>query len=90
MKKFLQSQLGQSFSTTIKGISIERSQIRDISDVKRDAGIGSRRSEHCFTDGIGIISKTLANKLALQMKQSECICPCAFQIRCGGYKGKYS
>jgi hypothetical protein len=49
--------------------------------------LGEHSREHCFTDGIGIISRTFAKRLAQQMKLTQKVCPCAFQIRCGGYKG---
>lgn len=43
--------------------------------------------EYCFTDGIGIISLPFAKRLAEIMKLPEKVCPSAFQVRCGGYKG---
>ncbi|CAF3656841.1 unnamed protein product [Rotaria sordida] len=83
----LAARLGQSFSTSIKGIQLESRQRREISDVIHFEVTSERRHEHCFTDGIGIITSKFAKILTQEMKLSGKICPCAFQIRCGGYKG---
>ncbi|CAF1184734.1 unnamed protein product [Rotaria sordida] len=83
----LAARLGQSFSTSIKGIQLESHQIKEISDERRSTTEINGIHEYCFTDGIGIISLTLAKRLARTMKLPETVCPCAFQIRCGGYKG---
>ena len=80
--------MGQSFSTSIKGIQLENHQFREISDVKTTESTYAGVRHHLFTDGIGIISSNLAKKLTEQMKLSDkSFHPCAFQIRCGGYKG---
>ncbi|CAF4753912.1 unnamed protein product [Rotaria sp. Silwood1] len=83
----LAARVRQSFSTSIKGIQLESRQIREISDFIRFETTSECRREHCFTDGIGIIRPEFAKRLTQEMKLSEKICPCAFQIRCGGYKG---
>ncbi|CAF2105210.1 unnamed protein product [Rotaria magnacalcarata] len=83
----LAARLGQSFSTSVKGIQLESIQRREISDVEKEEILGEHSRKHCFTDGIGIISRTFAKRLAQQMKLTQKVCPCAFQIRCGGYKG---
>ncbi|CAF1363950.1 unnamed protein product [Rotaria sp. Silwood1] len=83
----LAARLGQSFSASIKGIQLESHQIKEISDEKRCTTEINGIHEYCFTDGIGIISLPLAKRLARTMKLPETVCPCAFQIRCGGYKG---
>jgi hypothetical protein len=78
-------QLGQSFSTSIKGIKLESNQFREISDA---TGYDKRGRKVCFTDGIGIIAPWFAEKLISEVKPSDIIsCPSAFQIRCGGFKG---
>ncbi|CAF4541298.1 unnamed protein product, partial [Rotaria sp. Silwood2] len=83
----LAARVRQSFSTSIKGIQLDSCQIREISDFKQFERTSERTYEHCFTDGIGIITLKLAKILAKETKLSEKVCPCAFQIRCGGYKG---
>ncbi|CAF0923174.1 unnamed protein product [Rotaria sordida] len=74
------ARLGQSFSTTIKGIELKSREYIEVSDVIR--------GNHNFTDGIGIIAPELAHKLAKQAKHNEkALLPSAFQIRFSGYKG---
>jgi RNA-dependent RNA polymerase len=78
-------QLGQSFSTSIKGIKLESSEFRQISDVY---AYDENFRQLCFTDGIGIIAPWLAEKLIKEVNPSGTTpCPSAFQIRCGGFKG---
>ena len=73
-------QLGQSFSTTKKGLELQRSQLRQIRDVEL--------GKTCFTDGIGIIAPWLVDKLCKELRiDTNVYRPCAFQIRFGGYKG---
>lgn len=78
------SQLGQSFSTTVEGIQLNSSEFNEIPDIK---GNGEKT---CFTDGIGIISPSFAAELYKSVRRSDSntIIPSAFQIRAGGYKGK--
>ncbi|CAF4380893.1 unnamed protein product [Rotaria sp. Silwood2] len=83
----LAARLGQLFSASSKGIQLESHQIKEISDEKRCTTEINGIHEYCFTDGIGIISLPFAKRLARTMKLPEAVCPCAFQIRCGGYKG---
>ena len=79
-------QLGQSFSTSIKGIALKSSQFREISDVEKH---DENSRKLCFTDGVGIIAPWLAERLVKKVKSAELQwCPAAFQIRCGGFKGK--
>ncbi|CAF1163510.1 unnamed protein product [Rotaria sordida] len=74
------ARLGQSFSTTRKGLELSRHQYREISDVKS--------GKSCFTDGIGIISSWLVKELCKELHiDHDAYHPCAFQIRFGGYKG---
>ncbi len=87
---FLFFQLGQSFSTSVKGIQLEKRQFREISDVTTPDILDNTR-RLCFTDGIGIIAPWLAEKLIAEVNPSGTMsCPSAFQIRCGGFKGKSS
>ncbi len=73
-------QLGQSFSTTKKGLELQSSQYAEMPDVK----LGNT----CFTDGIGIIAPWLVEKLCKELRiDNDSYCPCAFQIRFGGWKG---
>ena len=72
----------------MKGIQLENYQTTEIADFKRVEWIGTRSREHCFTDGIGIISPNFAKSLSEKLKlPDKTRCPSAFQIRCGGYKG---
>jgi hypothetical protein len=72
--------LGQSFSTSKKGLELTSCQYREIPDVSL--------GKTCFTDGIGIIAPWLAKKLCEELKiDDERYRPCAFQIRFAGYKG---
>lgn len=76
-------QLGQSFSTTKKGLDLSRLQLRQTRD------IGSGKT--CFTDGVGIIAPWLVEKLCHELHiDTNVYRPCAFQIRFGGYKGHSS
>jgi hypothetical protein len=78
-------QLGQSFSTSIKGLKLKNSEFREISDITAE---DEHSRKLCFTDGVGIIAPWLANKLMKVVKPSDSSpSPSAFQIRCGGYKG---
>ncbi|CAF2744395.1 unnamed protein product [Rotaria sp. Silwood2] len=76
----------QSFSTSMKGIQLENHRINEIPDEKRCTIDANGSHEYCFTDGIGIISLPFAKRLAKAMKLPEQVYPCAFQVRCGGYK----
>ena len=69
----------------MKGIQIETSEFRTISDVKT---WDENHRESLLTDGIGIIAPRFAKKLTEELYPSrEIECPSAFQIRCGGFKG---
>ncbi|CAF4083207.1 unnamed protein product [Adineta steineri] len=71
------ARLGQSFSTTRKGLELSRNQYELISDVKF--------GKSCFTDGIGIISLQLAKQLCQKLHiDPKVYRPCAFQIRFSG------
>ncbi|UJR27682.1 hypothetical protein I4U23_008960 [Adineta vaga] len=84
----LAARLGQLFSTSIKGIKLEKHQFTQLRDFEICQEINGRFHCPIFTDGIGIISPKFAEKLAEEMKLSnKSFCPSAFQIRCGGYKG---
>lgn len=76
------------FSTSIRGLELQSNQFKETPDYEKYEVIDGHSRKHCFTDGIGIISKSFAKKLAQQIKLSDGISyPSAFQIRCGGYKG---
>ncbi|RKP06601.1 RNA-dependent RNA polymerase, partial [Thamnocephalis sphaerospora] len=74
------ARMGQCFSSTrfVSGLSV--ADITDIPDVKRNG--------HCFSDGVGRVSRELAYDVqrALGLKH----CPSAFQFRLGGCKGMLS
>lgn len=72
--------MGQSFSTTKKGLELQSHQCKEILDVKSN--------KLCLTDGIGIIAPWLAHELSKELGIDESSGhPCAFQIRFSGYKG---
>jgi RNA-dependent RNA polymerase len=73
------SRLGQCFSTTreIRGVAVPR--ILTIPDVERDG--------YCFTDGVGKISRFLAEMVVGEMVANYHSVPSAYQIRMGGCKG---
>ena len=76
------------FSTSIRGLELRSDQFKETPDVENHEVINGYSRKHCFTDGIGIISKAFAKKLAQQIKLSDgSSYPSGFQIRCGGYKG---
>ncbi|KAH7185517.1 RNA dependent RNA polymerase-domain-containing protein [Fusarium flagelliforme] len=73
------ARLGQCFSTTrdVRGISSpDTLQIPDI-----------ERNGYCFTDGVGKISRFLAQLIVEDMALDVCADPSAFQFRMGGCKG---
>ena len=70
-------------------MELRTDQFEEISDYEKVEVIDECSRKHCFTDGIGIISQRLAKQLSKEIKQSDGKSyPSAFQIRCGGYKGK--
>ncbi|UJR19685.1 hypothetical protein I4U23_022819 [Adineta vaga] len=81
VKAILTCGLGQSFSTTIKGSEFQKEHFKLISDIKTPDG-------KLYTDGIGIITKKLAEDLSAKMNLPYVAS--AFQIRCGGFKGMVS
>ena len=78
-------QLGQLLSTSVKGVTLERDKFMEIADVKQ---MDSNSREVCFTDGIGIISLKLAKRLSKNAEENNLTYASAFQIRCGGFKGR--
>ncbi|OLN96648.1 RNA-dependent RNA polymerase 1 [Colletotrichum chlorophyti] len=73
------ARIGQCFSTTreIRGVTVPK--IVPIEDIERNG--------HCFSDGIGIISKVLAQIVLHEIGQDAVGDPSAFQFRMGGCKG---
>ncbi|KAK2591905.1 hypothetical protein QQS21_010403 [Conoideocrella luteorostrata] len=73
------ARLGQCFSTTreIRGIPVP--EIKRIDDIERNG--------YCFTDGVGRISKFLAQAIMQDMTLDVLSEPTAFQFRMGGSKG---
>ena len=75
--------MGQSFSTTKKGLELQNRECNQIADVC----VGKT----CFTDGIGIIAPWLVEKLCRELRpDDDSYRPCALQIRLGGFKGRVS
>ncbi|CAF1676730.1 unnamed protein product [Rotaria magnacalcarata] len=83
----LAARLGQLFSKSLEGIQLENNRRGETPDFKQEGKLGENSREYCFTDGIGIISATFAETLSRKLKLTQKVGPCAFQIRCGGYKG---
>ncbi|KAK2047917.1 RNA dependent RNA polymerase [Colletotrichum somersetense] len=73
------ARIGQCFSTTreIRGVTVPR--IVQAEDIERDG--------YCFSDGVGKISKLLAEMVVNEMGQESVGIPSAFQFRMGGCKG---
>eukprot|EP01036_Dinobryon_divergens_P034994 gene34994-45294_t len=71
------ARLGQGFSTTLPVAKFSQTQICDVPDVKRNG--------FCFSDGVGMISMTCAQRASKDMGLRYT--PSAFQVRYGGAKG---
>ncbi|OWF46871.1 uncharacterized protein LOC110455104 [Mizuhopecten yessoensis] len=71
------SRMGLCFSASKATVAVEDESVEYVSDIKNES--------YCFTDGIGMISVSLAEKVAKKLKFEEV--PSAFQIRYGGCKG---
>ncbi|EFQ26695.1 RNA dependent RNA polymerase [Colletotrichum graminicola M1.001] len=73
------ARIGQCFSTTreIRGVTVPR--IVQAEDIERGG--------YCFSDGVGKISKLLAEMVVNEMGQESVGIPSAFQFRMGGCKG---
>ncbi|CAK9311357.1 unnamed protein product [Citrullus colocynthis] len=76
------ARLGQSFGSSKKTLCVEEHEIEVIPDVE----VENKENMYCFSDGIGKISKTLAEKVAEKCGLVSHT-PSAFQIRYAGYKG---
>lgn len=73
------ARLGQCFSTTREIRGTGKPQVKYIPDVERNG--------HCFTDGVGLISKFFAQAITQDMTLDVLSEPTAFQFRMGGSKG---
>nr|SZF06521.1 RNA-dependent RNApolymerase 1-like [Psoroptes ovis] len=62
-------------------------QCEDTTMIVKAADLTTHDKEFCFSDGIGIISKRLAQKFLPLLRLPENYFPSAFQIRHGGSKG---
>lgn len=73
------ARIGQCFSTTreIRGVTVPH--IVPTEDIELDG--------YCFSDGVGKISKLLAEMVVHEMGQDSIEIPSAFQFRMGGCKG---
>ncbi|XP_038875555.1 probable RNA-dependent RNA polymerase 1 [Benincasa hispida] len=76
------ARLGQSFGSSRKTLCVEEHEFEVIPDVE----VERKKTKYCFSDGIGKISKTLAEKVAEKCGLISHT-PSAFQIRYAGYKG---
>lgn len=77
------SRIGQCFSTT-RAITSVPVNIREIDDIEHDG--------YNFTDGVGMISKFLAQSIAMELGLPDASDdpPAVFQFRLGGYKGVFA
>ncbi|XP_021360712.1 uncharacterized protein LOC110455096 isoform X2 [Mizuhopecten yessoensis] len=71
------SRMGLCFSASKATVAVDDRSVKYVSDITNES--------YCFTDGIGMISVSLAEKVATKLKLEEV--PSAFQIRYGGCKG---
>ncbi|EQC30180.1 hypothetical protein SDRG_12032 [Saprolegnia diclina VS20] len=71
------ARLGQAFSTTTSTVAVSPFRCSVRADVKRNG--------HIFSDGIGVISSSLADDIAMKLRLNYV--PSAYQIRYGGWKG---
>ncbi|GKT62364.1 RNA-dependent RNA polymerase [Colletotrichum tofieldiae] len=73
------ARIGQCFSTTreIRGVTVPR--IVQAEDIQKNG--------YCFSDGVGKISRLLADMVVNEMGQESVGIPSAFQFRMGGCKG---
>jgi RNA-dependent RNA polymerase len=82
------ARMGQCFSTSTPTLEVSRDEVEDIPDVARvDPQTGIMYN---FSDGIGKISKELADKVTRKCgfrRMGIALTPSAFQIRYGGFKG---
>ncbi|XP_077981928.1 uncharacterized protein LOC144436934 [Glandiceps talaboti] len=79
------SRMGQCFSTSEESVAVNvaEGKVRIVNDIK--GGIDPDGKQYCFSDGIGKISRTLAEQICEEIGRS--IVPSAYQIRFGGSKG---
>ncbi|KAH6607382.1 hypothetical protein Trco_003695 [Trichoderma cornu-damae] len=73
------ARLGQCFSTTREMRGLPAPDVRYLPDIERNG--------HCFTDGVGIISKFMARMIIEELTLDVFHEPSAFQFRMGGCKG---
>jgi RNA-dependent RNA polymerase len=79
------ARLGQGFSSTVTSLDIEDAQVCEIPDVEAYG--------HCFSDGVGMISKSLSESVAEAISETINLgsnLPSAYQIRYKGCKGVVS
>ncbi|CAG8476071.1 7262_t:CDS:10 [Acaulospora colombiana] len=79
------ARMGQCFSSTIGTIELDKSQVKEIDDIKSN-------DNDVFSDGCGTISKSLAKRVTKfywgSSRKGEEV-PSVFQIRFGGVKRKF-
>lgn len=74
------ARMGQCFSTTREVRAVNVPNIQSIPDIENEQG-------YCFTDGVGKISRLLADLAANELGLGFHIKPSAYQFRMGGCKG---
>ncbi|KAG8906415.1 hypothetical protein FRB99_006917 [Tulasnella sp. 403] len=79
------ARMSQAFTATEPSLTLTIDEITTMPDIERNGS--------CFTDGIGDISRELANKISKSLQKRPgsrkrfYIKPSAFQFRMGGFKG---
>uniref|UniRef100_A0A8H7TRK7 RNA-dependent RNA polymerase n=1 Tax=Bionectria ochroleuca TaxID=29856 RepID=A0A8H7TRK7_BIOOC len=76
------SRLALNLSRTIPTVTLKPEQIRFRKDI-----VSTKRYEKVMNDGIGRISRSLANKIAASLGLT--VAPCAYQARFGSAKGMW-
>jgi RNA-dependent RNA polymerase len=87
------ARLGQCFSATVTGPQLCTSaspsaRLTGVGDWSYAEVVDVERNGYCFTDGVGVVSRHLAEQIAAALGLREGVVPSAFQIRFAGYKGE--
>ena len=82
------ARLGLGLSASELAVYIDEREVAQISDIMRLVDVGDWvDSERCFSDGIGVISQELAERISRQLDPKSTHVYSAFQIRYRGCKG---
>ena len=82
------ARLGLGLSASELAVYIDEGGVTQIPDIVRLVDVGDWvDSERCFSDGIGVISQELAERISRQLGPKSTLVYSAFQIRYRGCKG---